>query len=161
MPTFFPSKYLIFEASCQISCYLQFPFNFFPLNPNLVTHNLIPCISQDPNKTQMVYSILSSSGKFSYKGVGRVVATTRLVSKLANQILCLNIIQADSNPKSGRSLVLPGVLLDQMSPTPLLTQVLLFLLEGFQFILFRKVSLLTNQHFLSLHFELHYIVMKS
>lgn len=92
--------------------------------------NLIPHISQGPKKTQMAYLNLSNSGMFSYKGVGRVVATTRLVSKLVNQTLCLNPIQADTSPKALRTQV-RRVLLDQMLSTLRLSQILLFLLKNF------------------------------
>lgn len=43
-------------------------------------------------------------------------ATVTLV-RVSEPALCLNPTQADSNPKSVRILVLPRVLLDQMSPT--------------------------------------------
>ena len=44
-----------------------------------MTYNLIPCASQGPNKTQMVYSDLGNLGKFILQRCGLVVATIRLV----------------------------------------------------------------------------------
>lgn len=101
----------------------------------MVAYNLIPCACQGPNKAQVAHSNLGNSGKFTYKSVGRVVAIVTLV-RVSEPAVCLNPTQAGSNPKSVRILVLPRVLLDQMSPTLPLSQILLFLLEGLQLMLF-------------------------
>lgn len=52
------------------------------------------------------------------------------------------------------------MVLDQMSPTLPLSQILLFLLEGFQVILLLE-SFPSLDYFLSLYLELHYIVINT
>lgn len=67
------------------------------LSPNLVAYNLIPWVSQGPNKTQVAHSNSGNPGKFTYKSVGRAAGHYTL--RVSEQALLAQLKQVQiQNP---------------------------------------------------------------